>query len=278
MVQLVCNWGRDRRGVCKSVINKDLALNASLVICGVALKSAKQVLLYRKWTNNRNSIDHSAPKNWPHFFVSYFTFKKKKRSEALDLTKITRTKSHISALSPKSWTLGFEELSTDHPTWGRLHQKVATSGKTRFLKKKPVPASSLTSLYNSPSLTGKSVRSLVSLNNTEQKKRKQMNYDTSWSRHDLKANRKEPAHFAAEVWLCYFFGRKYSFFVSIEAKQGTCFFPMALMSRELPTLLMDTFLLTRVSSSVNSREFPYFRSSSHRSWMYQEPLIVSRWE
>lgn len=165
---------------------------------------------------------------------------------AFDFTKIYDTwclKSKISALSPKMLNLRVWRVKYGHPTWD--HCTIELPRWYIELKKK---------------------------------EKKQMNFDTSWSRHGFKGSQMKPAHFAAHVWFCYFFGRKYSFFVSIEAKQGTCFFPMALVSRELPTLLMDTFLLTRVSSSVNSREFPYFRSSSHRSWTYQEPFMVSRWE
>lgn len=73
-------------------------------------------------------------------------------------------------------------------------------------------------------------------------------------------------------------GQKCSFLVSIEAKQGTCFLPIAPGSLQKSTRRWETFLFTSVSSSVNSKELPYLSSISHRSWMYQEPFTVSRWE
>lgn len=196
---------------------------------------------------------------------------------AFDFTKISHTwrlKSKISLLSLK-WLTWACRPTCDHCIIELPRQEKPVSEEDTAV---PVVASPLTSLYVSHVLTDKRVHALVSLNIDQKREKKKMNSGTSWGGHGFKGSPIKPAHFAAEVGSCYFFGRKYSFFVSIEAKQGTCFFPMALASRELPTLLIDTFLLTRVSSSVNSREFPNFRSSSHRSWTYQEPFKVSRWE
>ena len=63
--------------------------------------------------------------------------------------------------------------------------------------------------------------------------------------------------------------------MSMEAKQGICFFPMASGILLFSTDRLHTLLFTRVSSSVNSREPPYPSRVLQRSWIYQEPLMVS---